>query len=362
MRLNLLHRVLFLLALVPSIAIAQQNLRVVPYGTSCSSATIGWRGMPDTGDTFNVTLAGAPANSLVGLFVGFSDRKWASAGLPLPQKLSALGARNCALWASPDLTFTAVTDNAGNASFPIQIPNSAAYNGVRLYAQAFIPQPGVNPLGITFTRALRIVIRQPVVMRDTIGASPSYTDGKYGTPNFNTLSQGILLVTPSIVSPLTAPAVLKSVRLVGFPVNHANFSCLGWNLRVWDSQSSALATPATGNVANVTNAVPSVGPQPFGTAPTGWGGSPTGLSYEVGFDVLQNNIVLQTGTPYAMTAVSVSLCGTNEFHNSESAMIPGPSDWCSDGVSSAPNLQCAGFGIPVSTGVNAIQVVASPLQ
>lgn len=358
-------RALFFLLLIPTFVFAQTNQRVVPYGTSCSSATIGWQGMPDTGDTFNVTIAGAPANSLVGLFVGFSDRKWVSAGLPLPQKLHAWGARGCVLWASPDLTFTAMTDNAGNATFPIQIPNSPAYNGRKLYAQAFIPQPGANPLGITFTNALRIVIRQPIVMRDTIGPNSSYTDGHGGMQSFTDVASTTLLISPSQGSTLTVPAVLKKVRAVGYPGGAgASMSCYNWSVRVWSSLAAAQANPVQGDIATVPFNQPSYGPTVFGTTFTGTGGSVNGLTYDVGFNMLPSNVILQPGVPYNISPVSVS-SGCGNFKISETSMTPGPTDHCifAFPISSVTNLQCTSPWVPpLSTGVNAVELVASPLQ
>jgi hypothetical protein len=330
--------------------------------------------MPDTGDTFTVTIAGAPANSLVGLFVGYSDKKWLSGGRgvaatasPLPMKLSAFGAPNCALWASPDLTLTAVADNLGNASFPIQIPNSPAYDGKKIYAQAFISQPGANPLGFTFTRALRITIRQPIVMRDTIGPNSSYTDGKRGTNSYTNLANTTLLLSPSQGTTLSVPAVLRKVRAVGFigGVLNPDINCFSWSVRVWSSLSAAQSNPVQGDVATVPFVQPSYGPTVFGTAPVGGvGGSQNGITYDVGFDMLPSNVILQPGVPYSISPVSVS-SGCGAFVISETSLSPGPTDYCVSAfpISSMTNLQCSSpFAPPLTTGVNAVEITASSLQ
>lgn len=101
-------------------------------------------GVPTTGRAFQVNLAGAPANAIAALWLGFTK-----ASLPLPGSL----APNCTLYTSFEILPLAVrsTDRNGMATVDIPIPNDAGLSGARFHNQWFVLDRPANALGMTFT-------------------------------------------------------------------------------------------------------------------------------------------------------------------------------------------------------------------
>ncbi|MCA8970107.1 MAG: hypothetical protein KDC95_10000 [Planctomycetes bacterium] len=101
-------------------------------------------GVPTLGNSFQITLANAPAGALAAIWVGF-----AKTNIPLPSNL----APGCSLYASLDVfpLTGRVADSSGFASVNYPIPNDTRFRGVKFYNEWFVFDKPANPLGLTFT-------------------------------------------------------------------------------------------------------------------------------------------------------------------------------------------------------------------
>ena len=76
---------------------------------------------------------------------------------PLRLDLGPLGAPGCTLLNS--VAFAAlwtVADGLGQASYPSPLPTDPGLNGLTLHVQWMLLDPGVNPVGATFSDALEV--------------------------------------------------------------------------------------------------------------------------------------------------------------------------------------------------------------
>lgn len=92
------------------------------YGGGCGSPTpdIGYNGVPIYNLPFEITLSGAPANSLALPIIGFSNTVWN--GIPLPLDLGLAGLTpGCPLNVRPDVIGNLLTDPNGASVFPITL-------------------------------------------------------------------------------------------------------------------------------------------------------------------------------------------------------------------------------------------------
>ena len=94
----------------------------------------------------------AAANSPVILVIGFSERQWT--GLNLPFDLSLLGAPGCSLYISVDRTLPAMSDQAGQATARLRIPDDTGLIGRTYYSQFVAIDPSANLLGLTTSNAM----------------------------------------------------------------------------------------------------------------------------------------------------------------------------------------------------------------
>jgi CubicO group peptidase (beta-lactamase class C family) len=124
---------------------------VTPFGVGCggTAAPIQFNatGTPDIGEELTFQLANAPAN------------RFALTVLGVQQTITSLapsGAPGCYLYTSPVSTLLAVTNAAGAASMPWDVPAVPAAIGLTLRAQGVVLQPTANPLGLVTTRALDV--------------------------------------------------------------------------------------------------------------------------------------------------------------------------------------------------------------
>ena len=93
---------------------------------------------------------------LLGVFVlGASNTM--SGGTPLPLSLAPIGMPGCTLQVSLDVLLTA-TPTGGVAMCSVLIPMQPALVGFTLHAQAGSLDPGANPLGLTLSNALAVVV------------------------------------------------------------------------------------------------------------------------------------------------------------------------------------------------------------
>jgi hypothetical protein len=118
-------------------------------GTSHLSAN-----RPQFGTTLTVNVGNLPLSVAI-LMIGFSNTS--SAFGPLPVSAAAFGAPGCFGRVSPDATaFLIGSGNAAVLHFPI--PLDTGLNGVRLFNQALVPDPGFNALGAVFGDAAAMII------------------------------------------------------------------------------------------------------------------------------------------------------------------------------------------------------------
>ena len=94
----------------------------------------------------NVTLA--PMLWLVGA----SNTRWLQFTLPLD--LASLGAPNCILYVSPDITIASTTNGVGSNVLRITVPNDPALVDAGVFHQAVIGSPIANGLGAGFSNGV----------------------------------------------------------------------------------------------------------------------------------------------------------------------------------------------------------------
>ena len=133
---------------------------VVPIGTGCAGTagtpTLGSEGFPDQGKTILINAAGLAANQTGVLFIGASNENWN--GNVLPMDLSSYGMAGCSLLVSPDVSLPAISSAFGSASTPFAVPRVSALIGLAVFGQYAGFDPGANPLGVTWTNGIIILI------------------------------------------------------------------------------------------------------------------------------------------------------------------------------------------------------------
>lgn len=126
------------------------------FGTPVLAAALG--SLPALGSTFQLQVQGLPpppAGTTLGL-LGLSKTWWGP--VPLPLDLTPAGMSGCSAWIAPfDSTLLAHSGNV--ATWPLPIPAVAMLVGQDFYAQAFVLDPGWNPLGAVVTNGGEAVIR-----------------------------------------------------------------------------------------------------------------------------------------------------------------------------------------------------------
>ncbi|MBK8095755.1 MAG: hypothetical protein IPK26_01525 [Planctomycetes bacterium] len=131
------------------------------YGTGCPGRqglpTLRGIGLPTIGTTsFELEAGNLPPWTLVGLLLGFSDTTWN--GRQLPLDLTPWGMPGCVLL--QDMRFDRLANNgtATTVGFAMPVPASAAFAGLRFFAQAFVHDPTANPAGVAATAGLRLEV------------------------------------------------------------------------------------------------------------------------------------------------------------------------------------------------------------
>ncbi|HZN40178.1 MAG TPA: kelch repeat-containing protein, partial [Planctomycetota bacterium] len=129
----------------------------VPSGAGCpgpaGAPELSGSGFPWVGAMPFLRTAPVP---LLGVFVlGASNTM--SGGTPLPLPLDPIGMPGCTLQVSLDVLVTA-TPTGGEAQCGVPIPLLPSLVGFTLHAQAGSLDPGANPLGLTISNALAMMI------------------------------------------------------------------------------------------------------------------------------------------------------------------------------------------------------------
>ena len=129
-----------------------------PYGANCWGLSMVWQeGLPSIGETATIESTGHLASFPLYLVVGDSQSSWN--GVPLPFSLDAYGAPDCYMNANPVLQFSLQSDPFGNTSWLAAIPPDPILVGSEVYAQWIGWSPITNPLGLTFSDGLALIIQ-----------------------------------------------------------------------------------------------------------------------------------------------------------------------------------------------------------
>jgi hypothetical protein len=120
-------------------------------GTPAVRAHLGT--VPIAGQTFRTQLDNLPLTGPAFVFLGVSDTAYGP--LPLPFPLGPIGMTGCTLLVSGDVLLP-VQNILGTGLLSVDIPFSSS--GATLYQQAFVFDPGVNPLGLTASNGARLVV------------------------------------------------------------------------------------------------------------------------------------------------------------------------------------------------------------
>jgi hypothetical protein len=134
----------------------------VTYGSGCAGSngtpavSAAQNSAPRVGTTFMLGFANLPATpGPFPLLLGASRTGWGA--LVLPFDVGVLGLTGCRLYASGELSLTAI--NTGGSGFaPVPIPNAPSLVGARLYVQGLVRDPAANRFGATLSNAGQLLI------------------------------------------------------------------------------------------------------------------------------------------------------------------------------------------------------------
>ena len=117
---------------------------------------MGNTGRPVIGASFDVDLSDALPATFAVLVSGTSDQVYAGGPLPTPLP----GAPGCELLVSADATSFALTDAAGAASLPVQVPNTASLEGLDVFYQWVVLDGPANTVGLVTSNGGRALLGQ----------------------------------------------------------------------------------------------------------------------------------------------------------------------------------------------------------
>lgn len=131
-----------------------------PFGSSCTGSAgrpeQAFVGSPHVGRLLRWDLTKAAASTPVIFWLGFSDKKWGAFDLPLP--LTGLGGTGCTLYTEPALPYARVTSATGFTAVAMGVPLDKSLLGLPLLSQYWVVDPAANPLGLTFTNGMKVVL------------------------------------------------------------------------------------------------------------------------------------------------------------------------------------------------------------
>ncbi len=128
------------------------------YATGCGGTAgvpfLRTQTQPRIGTLFHTAVESVPANA-TGVLTVYGMSRTSSGGTALPFDLGALGMPGCQIVVRPDLT---VVQQPDGVSPGLLIPNLPALFGTEFYVQAVVGEPGVNALGLIWSRGLRCIV------------------------------------------------------------------------------------------------------------------------------------------------------------------------------------------------------------
>jgi hypothetical protein len=110
------------------------------------------------GQAFVVGVANVPTQTPVALMIGFSNTIWQ--GIPLPLALDFMGAFNCSLYNSIEISRTLTSNTLGIAQVGIPVPFDFNLVGLQVYFELAAFDSGANPLQLVFTRGGGVTLQQ----------------------------------------------------------------------------------------------------------------------------------------------------------------------------------------------------------
>lgn len=125
---------------------------MLTFGNGCAGSNslapvLGFVSAPSLGGSFDVTLTGAPGNTVAILAAGSS--RVAAGTTPLPADLTPLGMPGCTQYTDVIATLLAPVGAAGTAQRTFSLPANPAFAGVRIPMQWVVLDPQANALGAT---------------------------------------------------------------------------------------------------------------------------------------------------------------------------------------------------------------------
>jgi hypothetical protein len=139
-----------------SVSVARQIFRIHCLPASPTVPSLLVDRAPVLGQQITFRIGGGMPNTAGFFMFGFDGSQWG--GMPTPVDLQIIGAPNCLMWTSTDLSTTLPLDGSGTASFTLGVPSTPALSGARFYNQGAMIAPGTGSLGIVFSNAGRGVI------------------------------------------------------------------------------------------------------------------------------------------------------------------------------------------------------------
>lgn len=128
------------------------------FGTGCAGSNgidvHSGGGTPETNQTLQWRLQGAPGLSAAVLLLGASNTSWG--GIPLPVPVP--GGGDCLVRVSVDVTLPTSTNASGDAAILFAVPGDVALIGARVFTQYATVDLPANQLGLTLSNGLETLV------------------------------------------------------------------------------------------------------------------------------------------------------------------------------------------------------------
>jgi serine protease AprX len=121
------------------------------YGASCGPLQATHSGSGQRNSTFQFRVTNAPPNLFAFISLGLNN------GAPFPISITPFGWTNCHAWHGADVIATVATSATGVGSYPLSIPNSAAFDGTKVFGTWFAFDTS-EPGDLTFSGYTRVIV------------------------------------------------------------------------------------------------------------------------------------------------------------------------------------------------------------
>jgi hypothetical protein len=252
---------------VPGLAAAMAVAACLPaqsFGVACG----GQGGVPAIdvqpamrpGSSSTVTIANLPQNRPALLWLGSSNATWG--GVPLPLPLAPLGMTGCELAIRPEVGLL-FHSGTGTASSAFYVPLDPTLAAQRLYWQVMFAQPGLNPSGTGWSRALESRIAPlptPTTMVSSITQYGITFQFAAPVPAGQFWNGDWFVVGPVTLTGMTPPCVTVNGRVMhGAMVNpDASTRAHGYDKALYGPGNEALYFDTLNVALNLSSAQPRV--------------------------------------------------------------------------------------------------------